>query len=185
MSPRKRRHKAHAACTNVREVTKDISSATISKTNFHAMMGPMLAHRKTRKDKPPVLLLQVSLCLPAACRRTTALGCPSLADLTCLVWPRLPQVFPRPQHGLLCLSIASSGCSSCVSAHATCYPYAFPPLHPRSPISVYHHLRVAKPDEPFEPCPLAALRFAAAVIAPRPSLQYDSRPESHGLRGLV
>lgn len=94
---------------------------------FSALILP--AH-KTRQAAN--LFMLPLLCLPAACRRTTALGLsePQL-DLTCLVWPTIPQVFPRPQHGRLCSSIASSGRRSCISAHATCLPYAFRPLYPR------------------------------------------------------
>ena len=62
-------------------------------------------------------------------------------------------------------------------AHATCFPYAFRPLQEYT-----IRLRVAKPDEPFEPCPLAALLLAAAVTASRLPVQYDV---THGLRGLV
>jgi hypothetical protein len=125
--------------------------------------------------------------LPVACRRNTALGCPGLVDLTCLVWPALPQVFPRPQHGRLCSSIASYGRRSCIlPTRQVCRTP--PPVAPQNPDFQSHYtirFRVARPDEPFEPCPLAALRLAAAVIASRLLVQYNSRPVSHGLRRLV
>ena len=64
-----------------------------------------------------------------------------------------------------------------------------PPVVPQDPDLQSQYtirVRVSKPDEPFEPFPLAALRLAvAAVTAFRLPVQYVSIPVSHGLRGLV
>lgn len=110
--------------------------SSLSTIGFDTVMVrlPLVLRLPAHKTRQPANLFMLPLlCLPVACRRTTALGLsePHTVDLTCLVWPTLPQVFPRPQHRRLCSSIASSGRRSCISAHATCLPYAFRPLCPR------------------------------------------------------
>ena len=64
-----------------------------------------------------------------------------------------------------------------------------PPVVPQNPgLQSQYTIRVraSKPDEPFEPFPLAALRLAvAAVTAFRLPVQHESRPVSHGLRRVV
>jgi hypothetical protein len=125
--------------------TCDISriSTAITRTfNYYTTVEVLVTGRQDLQDKPPVIPIPL-LCLPTACRRNTALGCPRLVDLTCLVWPTLPQVFSPPSMLVyyffwpLFLRFA----------HATCFPYAFRPLQEYT-----IRLRVAKPDEPFGPC---------------------------------
>ena len=146
-------------------------------------------HRhNTTQDKPPTFLFLL-LCLPVACRRTTAFGLseprgPHLSGLAqtspslsppsawtivlfhCFFWPPFLHFCPRDMSAVL-----------------------VPPVVPQDPdLQSQYTIRVraSKPDEPFEPFPLAALRLAvAAVTAFRLPVQYGSIPVSHGLRGLV
>jgi len=73
----------------------------------------------------------IPIAVPAGCMPTEYRFGTIRSSQTSLVWsgPTLPQVFPRPQLGRLCSSIASSGRGSCISAHATCLP----PVAPQKP----------------------------------------------------
>lgn len=174
-------HLRHQTCARRCDITRIHVSTTIliimSVCFLTLMKSSSIGRRedKTRQDKPPIFSIPL-LCLPIASRRTTALGCPRLVDLTCLVWPMFPQVFSPPPMLVYCFFWP-------LFLHFC--PRDMPPVHVPPVASYTIRLRVAKPDEPFEPFPLAALPLVAAVIASRLLVQYDSRPVSHGLHGLV
>jgi hypothetical protein len=121
-------------------------------------------HDLTDKSHANIMPL---LCLPAACRRTTVLGCPK-ADLTRnLVWPCLPQFFPAlDQVNLLLYCFFWLPFLSFCPRDMSSVRHAFRPLHPGSskiPISVYH----ASSRMNLLSILLAALRLAAAVTSSR------------------
>lgn len=92
---------------HVSDITRTLT-AIIRNVGFDTTMEPLCTHRQRTKQAANPFLSHCCAC------RLHADGIPlwdhpSLLDLTCLVWPTLPQVFPRPQLGRLCCSIASSG----------------------------------------------------------------------------